>query len=983
MKQHNTAERASKNKIKLISAVVTAACILVSYTAAAQQWKLYYDSATQAEKSRHFQQAHVYFTNAEENLPADSANTITAVAILKGAGEASLRLGNYTDARTKLEQALLLSEQSNFTMQPLYATVCERLARVYDQTAPEKAENYYLKAAGLTMQLFSDSAVEYAASCNSLGNYYYNNTQYTKSVSMHILAKKIRAYRLGTNHADYARSCNNLGAVYLAMGEYEKAEAQVLEAKKIRAGLQPVNAHADYAISCTNLANIYRDMGQYEKAEQLYTEAKNIRAGIEPLLMHPDYASSCNILADLYAQTGKPVKAEALYKEAMLIREKSSGNKSLAYAESCNNLAALYNGMKRYTEAETFALTAKDIWDKKAPVENPNHAINRNSLGELYFKMNEYATSLAFFTEAGNTWKKQLGEKHPYYTGNLYSQARLYNAIKQPARADSLYKKTMAAQAEQASRIFRFTSEHEKQAYLQKSRTVADEYFSFCINNPSQADACALYNHILLTKGIILSSLLQVRRSVYNSGDTAFIKKYEGWLDNKKQLAALYSNLSVNTEKINRLEEEANTAEKWLAQRSAAFSKAQQTASWQQIKKQLGEKDAAVEFVSFRYHNGKEWTDSVLYAALVIRKKYLLPLFVPLFEKKQLESIIGENNNAAAVNKLYTRGVKGIKVVRNTRPLYDLVWKPIEKLVENAAQVFYTPAGQLYRVSFAALAVDKKKMLSDNVTLLQCNSTANAGSSHSTLTSKDKLCLFGGIAYEADTSLLKKNISRDENNNQEAHSQLFKSNYRYSFLPGTLTEVKNISSQAKRFAIGATVISGSNATEESFKNISSNKSPSVLHIATHGFFKEAEKDSSSLQAKKINPLLKSGLLFAGAQHSINGNRLPGNEDGVATALEISSMYLPATKLVVLSACETALGDIQGDEGVYGLQRAFRMAGAGNLLMSLWEVPDKETADFMEILYGHLFRKKTVQQAFLFAQEDMKKKYRAYPEKWAA
>lgn len=958
-------------------------CLLLACTTKAQQWKLYYDSASQAEKSRHFQQAQAYFTYAEENLPADSANTITAVVILKGAGEASLRQGNYSNALIKLEQALLISEQSNFTMQPLYATICERLARVYDQTAPEKAEAYYLKAAGLTIQFFSDTSVEYAASCNSLGNYYYNNTQYTKSVSMHILAKKIRAYRLGMNHAEYARSCNNLGAVYLAMGEYEKAEAQVLEAKKIRAGLQPVNAHPDYAISCTNLANIYRDMGLYEKAEQLYTEAKNIRAAIEPLLMHPDYASSCNILADLYAQTGKPEKAEALYKEAMQIREKSSGNQSLVYAESCNNLAALYSGTKRYTEAETLALTAKNIWDKKAPVENPNHAINRNSLAELYFKMNEYVTSLAFFTEAGNTWKKQLGEKHPYYTGNLYSQARLYNAMQQPATADSLYKKTMAAQAEQASRIFRFTSEHEKQAYLQKSRTVADEYFSFCINNPAQADAGALYNHILLTKGIILSSLMQVRQSAYNSRDTALIKRYEGWLEGKKQLAALYSNLSVQTERITRLEEKTNSAEKWLAQRSAAFSKAQQTASWQQIKKQLGEKDAAVEFVSFRYHNGKEWTDSVLYAALVIRKNFLLPLFVPLFEKKQLDSIIGANNNAAAVNKLYTRGVKGIKVLRNTRPLYDIVWKPIEKLVENAVQVFYTPAGQLYRVSFAALAVDNKKMLSDNVTLLQCNSTANAGSRNFTLSTKDKLCLFGGIEYEADTNLLKKNISRDENNSHEPHSQLFKSNYRYSFLPGTLTEVKNISSQSKRFAIGATVISGSNATEESFKNISSNKSPSVLHIATHGFFKEAEKDSNALPSKKLDPLLKSGLLFAGAQHSINGDRLPGNEDGVATALEISAMQLLATKLVVLSACETALGDIQGDEGVYGLQRAFRMAGAGNLLMSLWEVPDKETADFMETFYSQLFNKKTIQHAFLFAQKEMKNKYRAYPEKWAA
>jgi len=969
--------------MKVKTAAIIIACLLCFYSAKAQQWKLYYDSAGQAEKGRLFQQALLYYTQAEENLPKDSANSITAVAIIKGAGETSLRLGNNAGARIKLERALLLSEQNGFITQPLYATICERLARVYEQLVPEKAEPYYLKAADLNRQLYSDSAAEYAASCNSLGNYYYNNTQYTKAIAMHLLAKKIRANRLGTGHAEYARSCNNLGAVYLAMGEYEKAEAQVLEAKKIRAGLQPVNAHPDYAISCTNLANIYRDMGQYEKAEQLYTEAKNIRAQIEPLLLHPDYASSCNILADLFAQTGKTEKAEVLYKEAMQIREKSSGNQSLAYAESCNNLAALYSGMKRYREAETLALTAKDTWDKKAAAENPNHAINRNSLGELYFKMNDYAKSRTYFTEAGNTWKKQLGEKHPYYTGNIYNHARLYNAMKQPAMADSFYKKAMAAQAEQASRIFRFTSENEKQAYLQRSSHVADEYFSFCLNNPGQTDAGALFNHILLKRGLILSSLLQVRQSVYASADTALIKKYEIWLDMKKQLAALYSSLSVNTERRNKLEEETNTVEKWLAQQSAAFSKAQQTADWRQVKKQIAGKDAAVEFVSFRYHNGKEWTDSVMYAALVIRKNYLSPLFVPLFEKKQLDSIIGESNTTAAVNKLYSRGSKGIKVLRNSRPLYDIVWKPLEKILENATQVFYTPAGQLFRISFAALAVEKKKVLSDNVTLLQCNSTASAGSSNITITAKDKLCLFGGIEYDADTNVLKKIISRYKESDNGAYSQIFKGNYRYSSLPGTLIEVNNIKNQSKRFAMSATFISGSNATEQSFKNISSNKSPSVLHIATHGFFNEAAKDSTNFQTKKINPLLKSGLLFAGAQHSINGDKLPGNEDGVATALEISSMQLPATKLVVLSACETALGDIQGDEGVYGLQRAFRMAGAGNLVMSLWEVPDKETAEFMEFFYGQLFRNKTVQQAFLLTQAAMKKKYRQWPEKWAA
>jgi len=130
-------------------------------------------------------------------------------------------------------------------------------------------------------------------------------------------------------------------------------------------------------------------------------------------------------------------------------------------------------------------------------------------------------------------------------------------------------------------------------------------------------------------------------------------------------------------------------------------------------------------------------------------------------------------------------------------------------------------------------------------------------------------------------------------------------------------------------------------------------------------------------------MMKSGLLFSGAQQSIRGRSLKGGEDGIATALEISGMQLPSTKLIVLSACETALGDIQGHEGVYGLQRAFRLAGTDYLVMSLWEVPDRETAEFMEVFYDKLIRGLSTHAAFRQAQSLIKNRFRNQPEKWAA
>src|SRR5690606_26135992 len=174
-------------------------------------------------------------------------------------------------------------------------------------------------------------------------------------------------------------------------------------------------------------------------------------------------------------------------------------------------------------------------------------------------------------------------------------------------------------------------------------------------------------------------------------------------------------------------------------------------------------------------------------------------------------------------------------------------------------------------------------------------------------------------------------------------------------------------------------------------------SPNILHIATHGFFfPDPETSKEELERVKIieeqqnmfklsdNPLNRSGLLFAGANHSWKGEKQPVDvEDGILTAYEASHVSLPHTALVVLSACETGLGDIKGSEGVFGLQRAFKAAGADYLLMSLWQVPDKETAEFMEEFYQNLFDSKNIEKSFSDTQRYMKTKYPDDPYSWAA
>jgi CHAT domain-containing protein len=217
----------------------------------------------------------------------------------------------------------------------------------------------------------------------------------------------------------------------------------------------------------------------------------------------------------------------------------------------------------------------------------------------------------------------------------------------------------------------------------------------------------------------------------------------------------------------------------------------------------------------------------------------------------------------------------------------------------------------------------------------------------------------------------------------------------WNYLPATEKEIQAIEEVVKSKSFNVKVKRGSAASEESIKQIGERRSsPRVLHIATHGyFFPDPKKEADNLQMVVTNeepvfkisehPMLRSGLILAGGNAGWKGQQtLEGREDGVLTAYEISQMNLSNTELVVLSACETGLGDIKGNEGVYGLQRAFKIAGAKYLMMSLWQVPDRETKEFMVSFYKNwLTKERSIPEAFRMTQKEMRERF-INPYAWA-
>jgi CHAT domain-containing protein len=345
------------------------------------------------------------------------------------------------------------------------------------------------------------------------------------------------------------------------------------------------------------------------------------------------------------------------------------------------------------------------------------------------------------------------------------------------------------------------------------------------------------------------------------------------------------------------------------------------------------------------------------------------------------------------IASLYSRGVKPIN--SNIQPsgdsLYAMIWKPMLPYLKSVKTIYYAPAGMLHQIAFSAIANSKDSLISD-IYDLRCVASTSVLIKDKTKEEKPKtISLFGGIAYDADTTQIKNLAIKYQNKDDLAMARSYSLDStrggNWNYLPGTLREVQDIKTLSENQNITTTFYSAENATEESFKSMSGKVSPDVIHIATHGFFfpniekKEKRMGEESVYRMNEDPLFRSGLLFSGANYAWKGKPITGIEDGILTAYEVGNLNLKNTKLVVLSACETGLGDIKGSEGVYGLQRAFKMAGVKYIIMSLWQVPDKETSVFMKLFYTNWFKNGDIRKSFTETQREMRKKYTTYY--WAA
>ena len=902
--------------------------------------------------------------------------------------------------------ALLYNEQSKFSKsKPLFSKILEIYKDIHGEKSIEyvtilfgiadsyknhgeysEATDLFLKTLEIIKKFKGEKSKEYTSTLNHLGLTYREQGRYIEAESIFKKAIEINREIVGEKDPEYAASLNNLGLLYENQGKFIEAEPLYINAIKIIKDTCGKKSNY-YATFINNLGFLYKDFGKFSQAETIFLEALEIRkANLGE--KNIDYIVSLNNLALLYRDQGKTSEAIPLYQKSIELGKEVIGEKHPYYATIINNLGLAYVDVKKYSEAEPLFLKSLQIRKEVLGEKNNDYAIALSNSGLMFNNQGNYKAAEPLYIEAMDIIKENLGENHPYFMVLLSNLALLYKNQGKYEKSSFYYNQFIKSnQTRITEDIFCF-SEKELIDYLNFKNRNLYEGLSFLndIHNFNLEVNKSCYDNELLIKNLSLRNHVRIKKSIQNSKNKSLQVKYEQFIENKKEINKLQALPIANQPpNLKFLLDETERIEKEVSKESNTFSdyKKVMTISWENISNKLKKDEVAIDIIAFRYCN-KKWTDSIVYAAFTIKKDYKVPKFIPLFEQNQIDFLLSRNKtqqDSTRLSKQYT-----------DKSITNLFCNPLENELQGITTIYLSPTGLGHQIDFAALPVSKNQTLGEKYNLHILSSPADL--LNYKISSLDKKCnlellLYGGIDYDKSNpkTEIDKEIVEPTNDIVALRTQSGISGFDY--LNGTNNEINQIQLKGSLNGFTTTVYKESDATEESIKQLDGRTTPYVLHLATHGFFSPdpkqeipndnfIEQGKSKIYKASDDPMIRTGLLLAGAKNYWGkSNQNNTIEDGILTASEISNLDLSACQLVVLSACETGLGEVKGSEGVFGLQRAFKMAGVKNIIMSLWKVPDTQTAELFDVFYSECFAGKSIHEAFQSAQSQMKAKYSPY------
>ena len=882
---------------------------------------------------------------------------------------------NYSAAEQYYLESLHIFKEVLGDKHPDYAGCLNNLGLLYDKQGNySAAEQYYLESLRIYKEVLGENHPSYAMSLNNLGTLYQAQGNYSAAEQYYLESLRIRKEVLGENHPDYAICLNNLGLLYDTQGNYSAAEHYYLESLRIFKEVLGEN-HLSYATCLNNLGTLYESQGNYSEAEHYYLESLRIRKEVLGE-NHHSYAGSLNNLGGLYYAQGNYLAAEQYYLESLPIFKEVFGANHLDYAMSLNNLGTLYQAQGNYSAAEQYYLESLRIYKVVLGENHPDNANSLNNLGVLYSTQGNYSAAEKYCLESLRIIKDVLGENHPDYETCLNNLGGLYCAQGNYSAAEQYLVKSFSISKKNFLTSLDYMTEHERGQFWNKLQEPFENMyplFTYRYHFIKPSISTFAYDNELFRKGLLLNSADAVRRSILESGDSVLIEQWNELTDAKQVVMRLEEKEPISGQ-LEIYRHRADSLEKIMTISSSAFrqSKEQWNINWKSVKKQLSRNEVAIEYFSAPLSK-----DSTMYCALLLRHNSKYPELIPLFEEKEVTNITSAISKSEENSLLYHYSKKGAELTQK-------VWSSVLSKIKPGETIYFAPTGILHQLAIEYLPYDEQRTMSDVYNMVRLSSTREIVTNKSKESYKSAVT-YGGIHYDLDnkTILTESNLYPGLKRSSLENDSINRGSAK--FLPGTKEEAERINKLLVDNKIEAIIYKTKSANEESFKSLSG-KHNNILHIATHGFTwtdSTARKQDYFADRMKmqlmgdnqpkgpiIDPLNRCGLLFAGANTALQGKsrELPeGVQDGILTAKEISLIDLRDAELVVLSACETAKGDITS-EGVFGLQRAFKMAGAKTIIMSLWKVDDNATQLLMTEFYTNwIAKRQPKREAFKNAQ----------------
>ena len=848
------------------------------------------------------------------------------------------------------------------------------MAELYkEQGKYERAEPLYQRSLSIWEKVFGKDHPDVATSLNNLAGLYKQQGKYTEAQLLYQRVLSILEKVLGKEHPNIAFALNNLAGLYKAKGEYIQAELLYQRALSI---LEKAfgKDHLNVAYILNNLAGLYQLQGKYIQAQLLYQRSLTIK---ENFLEkdNSDIAISLNNLAGLYQHQGKYLQAEPLYQRALAIWEKSLGADHPDIAISLNNLAGLYQLQDKYIQAETLYQRALSIGEKSLGINHPEVATSLNNLAGLYEAQGKYSQAESLYQRSLSIRERLLGKAHPDVADSLNNLAVFYYVRGDSSLATQFLSRGLTIEENNLSRSIAIGSERDKLNYIQYVVTHPNLSISLALGSKEPAAEQLATANVLRHQGRVLDAMagtMQTLRSQlkYRPDLQQLLDK---WKTTLQQQSALRfgkhdrENSHDYQVRFEALEQAQQQIEAQLSAQSVNFRQTFAPIQTKGIQTLIPQSAALLQIVKYNPFNPKatyqkRWGEAH-YAAVVLKSSGT-PHWVNLGAAAQID------RNIQTFREYLQDGSSSDNRQRNqiARTLDRQIVQPLRPYLGDTRHLLLSPDAALNLIPFEALKDEDNKYLIERYAFSYLTSGIDLIRFTDAPPSRQVPVVFSEINYDRTTPVTKQTLAQAP---QTRSSDLASTNF-------SPLETSAETQQIRSIFPNALIFRDRDATKTALQQI---KAPLILHLATHGFFIPAQNTEPS-NPQPDNPLTRSGIVLAGANR--DPQSLEQSGDGILTGLEAAGLDLYGTQLVVLSACETGLGDVSVGEGIYGLRRALVIAGAQTQILSLWKVKNDATTELMKNFYQNLQAGKGRHQALREAQlKLLNSPNYANPHYWAA